>query len=99
MKQQDTQTSILILHFCITLQTLKNSDVGTPRNRAYITNLNDLKQRGEAGAFVYDFTGHYCGDYGEALFILKYHVNKWADSVKSKAQLLKQIEKLEAKGK
>ena len=80
LKQQNSQTTILLDNYIITLQKLKSSK-RRPRYRAYITNFTGLCTDGTGQAMVYDFTGIYRGNTKsilkiakiEAEYILNYH--------------------------
>jgi len=61
--------------YIVTLEKIKNTTSGAPRYKATIINIEP--ERGmNRSAYVYQFTGHYCGERKEAEFILQYHLDK-----------------------
>ena len=81
-RRLDTQNSFLISEegrrYLVTLQHLRNSECGTPRFKAYITDLTAAEDDndGFAWSHVYNFSGHYRGEYWEANWILLEHLSK-----------------------
>lgn len=58
-------------HYIVTLERLNNDRNGNPRYKAVII----FPEENTKSFFnaVYTFTGHYCGEYGEAEHIVKYY--------------------------
>jgi hypothetical protein len=76
MKRLDNQMAFIISKngkmYVVILERINNDINGNPRYKAIIT-FNDF-QECEKVAYVYTFTGHYCGEKGEAEYILNRHL-------------------------
>ena len=76
MKIIDIKTSYYINSYLVTLEKLKNDKYGTPRFKAFITDINDAIKNGGSGTWCYKFSGKYLGDQKEAERILNYHLKE-----------------------
>ena len=62
--------------YYVELLRLQNNYYGNPRFEAHIISIEHIEKYNYCGAWVYRFTGHYCGDQGECDFIVAYHEKK-----------------------
>lgn len=68
--------------YLVNLERLRNGAAGQPRYKAQIIVLlakqdnEDLKKKNYFYTAVYTFGGHYCGDEGEAQFIVNQFENR-----------------------
>ncbi len=94
MRKQKNKTSILIDKYLVTLTNLHNTRDGAPRYEATITDLENAKISSSTTGYTYRFRGHYCGDRGEALYVLLYHLTFVVDDI-SEVKRIKEVYKEE----
>lgn len=66
IKRLNNINNLMVDGNLVILERINNDTNGNPRFKAYIPNGTQT--------YVYTFTGHYCGDQGEAEHIYQHHL-------------------------
>lgn len=74
MRRQTNRTSIMLDKYLIVMRNIHNDVNGNPRYEVIITDTENAKACKSSVGYTYRFTGHYCGELGEAVYALLYHL-------------------------